>query len=88
MALTHAVDKYLAQLEPGRGLFVGGTWRRGPATFDVEDPATGEVVAAVSDAHPSPRRPHAVDAAYAAGPRVALRPRRASARRSCAGPSS
>ena len=27
MALTHAVDKHIAQLEPARGLFLGGIWR-------------------------------------------------------------
>ncbi len=32
------------------GLFIGGTWRDAPATFDVEDPATGEVIARVADA--------------------------------------
>jgi hypothetical protein len=34
MALTHAVDKHIAQLEPGHGLFVGGAWREALTTFD------------------------------------------------------
>ena len=35
------------------GLFLGGRWIDGQATFDVEDPATGEVIATVADASPS-----------------------------------
>jgi len=66
MALTHAVDKHVVQLDPARGLFVGGVWRAAATTFDVEDPGTGEVVAAVSDATPV-EAGQAVDAAYAAG---------------------
>jgi succinate-semialdehyde dehydrogenase / glutarate-semialdehyde dehydrogenase len=67
MALTHAVDKHIAQLEPGRGLFLGGTWREATTTFDVHDPGTGQVVAAISDATTS-EATQAVEAAYAAGP--------------------
>jgi succinate-semialdehyde dehydrogenase/glutarate-semialdehyde dehydrogenase len=67
MALTHAVDKHIAQLEPGRGLFVGGAWREAATTFDVHDPGTGLVVAAISDATTS-EATQAVEAAYAAGP--------------------
>ena len=70
MALTHAVDKHVVQLDPARGLFVGGVWRAAATTFDVEDPGTGEVVAAVSDATPV-EAGQAVDAAYAAGGGVA-----------------
>lgn len=68
MALTHAVDKHIAELEPGHGLFIGGTWRAATSTFDVHDPGTGQVVAAISDATTS-EATQAVDAAYAAGPR-------------------
>jgi succinate-semialdehyde dehydrogenase / glutarate-semialdehyde dehydrogenase len=31
------------------GLFIGGSWREADKTFDVVDPATGEVIAAVAD---------------------------------------
>jgi succinate-semialdehyde dehydrogenase / glutarate-semialdehyde dehydrogenase len=67
MALTHAVDKHIVQLEPGRGLLVGDSWREAATTFDVHDPGTGQVVAAVSDAT-AVEATRAVDAAYAAGP--------------------
>ncbi|MCW2915354.1 MAG: NAD-dependent succinate-semialdehyde dehydrogenase [Actinomycetia bacterium] len=33
-----------------RGLFIGGAWTDTDATFDVADPATGEVAARVADA--------------------------------------
>jgi succinate-semialdehyde dehydrogenase/glutarate-semialdehyde dehydrogenase len=48
-------------------LLVGGAWRdaAGGATFDVHDPATGEVLAAVADAEESDGR-DALDAACAA----------------------
>jgi succinate-semialdehyde dehydrogenase/glutarate-semialdehyde dehydrogenase len=67
MALTRAVDKHVTQLEPGRGLLVGGAWREAVTTFDVFNPGTGEVIAAVSDGTRS-EATQAVDAAYAAGP--------------------
>ncbi|WP_199439953.1 NAD-dependent succinate-semialdehyde dehydrogenase [Umezawaea beigongshangensis] len=45
--MTHAL---VTELAPGEGLFVDGRWKAGSTgTFDVEDPATGEVIAAVSD---------------------------------------
>jgi len=31
------------------GLFIGGTWRDAAARFDVEDPATGQIIAEVAD---------------------------------------
>ena len=86
MALAHAVDKHIAQLEPGHGLFIGGTWRETTSTFDVHDPGTGQVVAAICDATTS-EATQAVEAAYAAGPGWRAR-RRASAPRRCAAPSS
>ncbi len=51
------------------GLFVGGRWRpaSGGATFDVADPATGQVVGTVADAGVDDAL-SAVDAAVAAGP--------------------
>lgn len=67
MPLTHAVEKYLADLDPTRGLLIGGSWRAAATTFVVDDPGTGDVVAAVSDAGREDARA-AVDAAHAAGP--------------------
>ena len=65
-------------------LFIGGEWRdaSGGGTLDVEDPATGEAIAAVADATPDDARA-ALDAAArcrTSGPTT----RRASAARSCA----
>ena len=42
MALTPAVEKHIARLEPDRGLSVAGTWRAAGATFEVDDPGTGQ----------------------------------------------
>ncbi|NHC24322.1 NAD-dependent succinate-semialdehyde dehydrogenase [Nocardioides sp. IC4_145] len=39
----------LVGLDPARGVLVGGACRKTSRTFDVENPATGEVVAQVSD---------------------------------------
>lgn len=40
----------IALLAAERGVFVGGQWRTGSAgTFDVENPATGRVIASVAD---------------------------------------
>ena len=49
-----------------RELYVGGRWQpaRGGATFPVEDPATGDAIAAVADATPDDARA-ALDAAVA-----------------------
>jgi len=47
------------------GLFIGGKWQDTAAHFDVEDPATGEVIARVADARPDDAR-LALDAAVAA----------------------
>src|SRR5690349_7106152 len=51
----------------GKQLYVGGGWRDadGGATFPVEDPATGEVIAEVADATPDDGRA-ALDAAVGA----------------------
>ena len=67
MALTHAVDKYIADLEPAQGLFLGGIWRATDTTFEVDDPGTGRVITAVSDATATDATA-AVDSAYAALP--------------------
>jgi len=50
-----------------KGLYIGGAWREASsgATFAVEDPATGEVIATVADASEDDARA-AVDAAVAA----------------------
>jgi succinate-semialdehyde dehydrogenase/glutarate-semialdehyde dehydrogenase len=34
------------------GMYIGGSWRDTPEQFDVEDPATGEVIACVADGTP------------------------------------
>jgi succinate-semialdehyde dehydrogenase/glutarate-semialdehyde dehydrogenase len=67
MALSPDVDKHIARLDPEKGVLVGGTWRAAHGTFDVEDPATREVVAAVADGTRCDAA-DAVEAAYDAGP--------------------
>ena len=69
-------------------LFIGGEWRdaTGGATLDVEDPSTGETIAAVADATPEDAKA-ALDAAAPCRP-SGPRTRRASAARSCAARSS
>ncbi|SDT72007.1 NAD-dependent succinate-semialdehyde dehydrogenase [Jiangella sp. DSM 45060] len=47
---TDGLAAHLDQLDPANGVFVGGRWRPAAATFAVDDPATGDVLAAVSDA--------------------------------------
>jgi succinate-semialdehyde dehydrogenase/glutarate-semialdehyde dehydrogenase len=48
---TRLSDDLITSLEPAAGVLAGGLWRPGSAgVFDVEDPATGEVIAAVADA--------------------------------------
>ena len=49
------------------GQFIGGQWRDTLATFDVENPATGEVIAQVSDGGADEAKA-AMDAACAAAP--------------------
>ena len=58
-------------------LFIGGEWRdaSGGATLDVEDPSTGEVIAAVADATPDDARA-ALDAACAVQDEWATHPPR------------
>ena len=48
--MTVAAEEALLEKVP-TGLFVGGEWRSGSTgrTFDVEDPATGSVLARVAD---------------------------------------
>ncbi|GAA2007786.1 NAD-dependent succinate-semialdehyde dehydrogenase [Nakamurella flavida] len=48
------------------GLFIGGEWRAGESTFEVENPATGEVLTTVADAGVADGAA-ALDAAVAAG---------------------
>lgn len=57
------------------GLFIDGEWRTTASTFDVHDPATGSVLAAVADAEPADGR-SALDAAATAGPAWAATPPR------------
>ena len=65
MAQSDSEKSLLASVPTG--LFIGGTWRdaAGGATLDVEDPATGEVLASVADAGVEDGRA-ALDAAVAA----------------------
>jgi succinate-semialdehyde dehydrogenase/glutarate-semialdehyde dehydrogenase len=65
VALTHASEKHIAELEPSTGLFIGGTWRSATGTFDVDNPGTGQVVTAVSDGSVADAAA-AVDAAHEA----------------------
>ncbi len=65
MAQSDSEKSLLASVPTG--LFIGGTWRDAAdgATLDVEDPSTGEVLAAVADAAVEDGRA-ALDAAVAA----------------------
>jgi succinate-semialdehyde dehydrogenase/glutarate-semialdehyde dehydrogenase len=63
--VADTVAKHVASLQPEAGVLVGGCWGSAPGTFEVEDPATGAVIAAVSDGTPCEARA-AVDAAQAA----------------------
>ena len=71
------------------GLLINGQWRPAASgkTFDVEDPATGQVLLSIADAGAEDGAA-ALDAAAAAQESWAKRLRRASAGRSCAAPSS
>ena len=71
------------------GLFIGGEWRDSSdgSTIDVEDPATGETLTTVASATPDGRQGRARRGSRARRP-TGRRPRRASAPRSCARPSS
>lgn len=66
-ALTSPVAAAIRNLDPERGLLIGGRWRPASSTFEVDDPATGTGVAWVSDATPADARA-AVDAAAEAFP--------------------
>lgn len=56
-------------------LFIGGRWSAAPSTFDVRNPATGEVAGRASDGgEPEARR--AVEAAHSAFPGWSARPAR------------
>jgi succinate-semialdehyde dehydrogenase/glutarate-semialdehyde dehydrogenase len=61
------VAKHVASLHPHSGVLVGGEWVATAETFDVDDPATGAVIAAVSNGSPVQARA-AVDAAHDALP--------------------
>ena len=67
------------------GLFIGGEWRDagGGQTFDVEDPATGQVLTRVADA--TPEDGMAALAAAAGAQAAWAPPHRGSGPRSCAG---
>ena len=71
-----------------KGILIEGTWRdaSGGETFDVENPATGEVLASVASGTEKDALA-GLDAASAAHRRTGPAPRPASARRSCAAPS-
>jgi succinate-semialdehyde dehydrogenase/glutarate-semialdehyde dehydrogenase len=56
----------IAQLEPGRGILIEGP-RAGGAVFEVDDPATGQVLTAVANGSAAEAR-DAVDAAARAMP--------------------
>ena len=60
------------------GLFIGGEWTHGASTFEVENPATGEVLTTVADAGVADGAA-ALDAAVAAGPEWAATDPRARA---------
>ncbi|GGR63090.1 succinate-semialdehyde dehydrogenase/glutarate-semialdehyde dehydrogenase [Nocardioides luteus] len=65
---TSTETSYLGALEPGNGVLVGGEWRAGSVgVFDVENPATREIVAEVADGGTKDATA-AVDAAVAALP--------------------
>ncbi len=49
MTFDDSVSTYVASLEPASAVFVAGRWTTASATFDVDDPATGEVIASVSN---------------------------------------
>ncbi|MGI8944688.1 MAG: NAD-dependent succinate-semialdehyde dehydrogenase [Thermoleophilaceae bacterium] len=65
MALAAAEQEVLDAVP--KGLLIGGEWRAAAAgaTFEVEDPATGEILCEVADAQPSDARA-ALDSACAA----------------------
>ncbi len=66
MRETASMNEYLHALNPTSALFIGGTWLPGRnGTFSVEDPATTEPVADVSDGDAGDAT-RAVDAAEAA----------------------
>lgn len=75
MTNTRAAEAVL-QSTPTQ-LLVGGTWRdaEGQGTFDVHDPATGEVITSVADATPADGAA-ALDAAAAAQPSWGATPSR------------
>ncbi|GAA2026900.1 NAD-dependent succinate-semialdehyde dehydrogenase [Agromyces tropicus] len=74
--MTEKRENELLAKVPGR-LFIGGEWRSavGSRELDVSDPATGEVVKAISDASPADAR-SALDAAVAAFPSWSRTPAR------------
>ena len=49
MNFDDSVTKYVASVEPASALFVAGRWTAAPSTFEVDDPATGAVIASVSN---------------------------------------
>ena len=79
----------LAGIEVPTGLLIGGEWTdgRGGGTLPVIDPATEDPVAEVADGTVEDAL-DAVDAAARRAGRPGRRPRRGSAPRCCAGPSS
>jgi succinate-semialdehyde dehydrogenase/glutarate-semialdehyde dehydrogenase len=51
MSITADKEQSVVEAVP-TGLFIGGEWRDGSGTIDVEDPSTGETIAQVADATP------------------------------------
>ncbi len=83
MATTQAREAEVLDAVPTQ-LLIGGEWRdaSGGGTLAVEDPATGETLVEVADAHARRRRRRARRRGRGPG-RVGARIRRASAARSC-----
>ncbi|MBB4274926.1 NAD-dependent succinate-semialdehyde dehydrogenase [Rhizobium mongolense] len=79
MSFTTALTKHVPFSSPflRDSGFINGEWTRGEATktFDVLNPATGEVLASLPDMGAADTR-KAIDAAYAAQPEWAARPAR------------
>ncbi|KAA0693705.1 NAD-dependent succinate-semialdehyde dehydrogenase [Neorhizobium sp. P12A] len=79
MAFTPALTKHIAPASPllRDAGFIDGVWTAGSAsaTFEVINPATGEVLASLPDMGPS-ETGAAIDAAYLAQPKWAARPAR------------
>src|SRR5689334_25305494 len=74
--MTISIERSVIEAVPNQ-LFIGGEWRdaSGGETLDVEDPSTGEAIAAVADATPDDARA-ALDACCAVQEEWAAHPPR------------